>query len=1254
MATKKRRAAIAPRVDVLEPRLLLSIGVGPYHVSPFNFGTDQETYVVPAHQSSLDGDEGGAGRVPLDPSGAGTSDPVAGEFPGISNTGWIPPDDNLAVGPTRVIEAANEQIDFFNKDGSAALTGGTNVLALTTLFPGSLDGSIFDPRIAYDPANGGHFLLIAAERSSSGTDASSLDIATSIDSSPGASTSSWRTYRVDVMSIVAGKDYWLDFPGLGYDDTALYVTGNMFAFSKGYLGAELLTFDKNALETGTYPGTGTPKLIAPANTQVITDGFSLQPAVTHGKSSAEYLIEAWDTTSVRLHAVTNPLASGGLTRTSTLVTVPAYGLSVPDAPQLGSSKLIAANDTRFLNAVVMSGSLWSAHTFENTSNGQDKASVRWYQFSTNAWPTSGGPSLAKSATIDPGSGVSTFFPSIAVDANGDVAVGYSQSSASTYPSAYLTTYPARSASSATSAIHLGQAAYNVTPNRWGDYSGTVADPTTPGLFWSVGAATTSSGNWGTWFVQAPVAYDQLSVSSPTAVVSGTNLSITVTARDPGGGVDPGYTGTVHFTSSDGLAILPPDYTFTPGDAGTHTFTGALRTVGTQSITATDTAVGSINGTQASIQVGGAPWTGYAGNPQHTALSTVESQSLDTIAWSTPVDLNPQFSGNDLLIHYGTPLVTAANTVLVPVKTGATDGFMVKAVDGRTGGVKWTQATDYTLPPHDWTPSYGPALTPANRLYFAGAGGTVYYINSPDATGASTSGQLAFYGIGNYSHAAYDSTVFIDTPLTVDRAGNLYFGFVVTGPNPLNLQSGIARIDPNGNGTWVAAGTAAGGNGITQVAQNCAPALSNDGSLVYIAVSSGSQGSGYLVALNSTTLAPVSRVALNDPGSGMPAYLFDISTASPTVGPDGDVYFGVIEDPFPSNHDRGWLLHFSGDLATLKTPGAFGWDDTASVVPASTVPSYHGSSTYLLMTKYNNYAGLGGDGVNRIAILDPNDQEVDPVTGARVMEEVLTIAGPTPDAGATASYPNAVREWCINTAVVDPFSRSIMVNSEDGILYRWDLTTNTFTQRITLTPGVGEAYTPTVIGIDGTVYAINNATLFAVKRVQPSATFVKSDAATQGSWKGAYGGDGFDLSQDPGPNNPAPPAYAALSLAGAQAYTWTASTSDPRALQRAAPGSTDRIAAAWYSATAFTVDLAISDAQAHRLALYALDYDGYGGGRSERIDLIDRASGAVLDSRTLGGFGGGAYLVWDVKGSVTIRVTNLNPNSNALLNGLFLG
>jgi hypothetical protein len=98
-----------------------------------------------------------------------------------------------------------------------------------------------------------------------------------------------------------------------------------------------------------------------------------------------------------------------------------------------------------------------------------------------------------------------------------------------------------------------------------------------------------------------------------------------------------------------------------------------------------------------------------------------------------------------------------------------------------------------------------------------------------------------------------------------------------------------------------------------------------------------------------------------------------------------------------------------------------------------------------------------------------------------MKEVLTIAGPTPDSANTNSYPNAVREWCINSAAVDPSTRSVLANNEDGKLYRWDLTSNMLTQTNTLTSGIGEAYTPTIVGVDGVVYAINNATLYAVGR-----------------------------------------------------------------------------------------------------------------------------------------------------------------------------
>ena len=482
-----------------------------------------------------------------------------------------------------------------------------------------------------------------------------------------------------------------------------------------------------------------------------------------------------------------------------------------------------------------------------------------------------------------------------------------------------------------------------------------------------------------------------------------------------------------------------------------------------------------------------PWSGYAHDPQHTATSAGPAQALNAIHWQTPVDQNPP-SGGDLYIHYGSPVVTAANTVILPVRT-ASGGYLLNAFNGASGSSPtplYTLTTDYTppsYPAHSWTPPYGPALSMGTRLYYAGAGGTLYYRDLPNAAKgpnglAGASGQVAFYGINNYTaNPSGYAGVQISTPLTTDHAGNVFFGFTVTGTNPKGLVSGIARVSLTGTGTWASATSLSGDSSANYIALNCAPALSNDQRTVYIATSNASEyGVGYLTAANATTLASTGKAQLFDPRGGL-AYLLSDSSATPMVGPDGDVYYGVLESPCCTSHnDRGWLLHFNSTLKQLKTPGSFGWDDTASVVPSSAVPGYTGSSSYLILTKYNNYVGIGsGNGANRVGILDPGATMLDEYgTSVTVLNEVITVLGVTP----VGSLPS-VNEWCINTAAIDPFTKSAIINSEDGVVYRWDFTTNSLLQRLRLTSGRGEAYTPTVIGPDGTVYAINDAILFAV-------------------------------------------------------------------------------------------------------------------------------------------------------------------------------
>ena len=481
-------------------------------------------------------------------------------------------------------------------------------------------------------------------------------------------------------------------------------------------------------------------------------------------------------------------------------------------------------------------------------------------------------------------------------------------------------------------------------------------------------------------------------------------------------------------------------------------------------------------------VSGPAWYGYGRDAQHSAESEIASQDLDTIAWTAPVDLAPQYTTSGaLLTHYGSPVVTTTNTIIFAVKIGTTSGFRVEGRVGQNGALVWSENIDYVMPPHNWRPPCNILLTAQGRLYAPGAGGKLLMRTDANAAAGAFTPHV-FYGAATYNAAsgAFDGSVFINTPLTADAAGNIFFGFHVTGANSAGLVSGIARVTPSGSGTWVGAAAAASDGAIQKPAMNCAPALSNDGTTLYIAVNIASGAGvqrGYLLALDSTTLAVKARVALVDPNLGTPARVSDDGTSSPVVAPDGRVCYGVLEGQFPTHNARGWLLQFDEMLNPVGVPGSFGWDVSPSVIPASMVPSYGGSSPYLLAQKYNNYRGVGtGDGLNRLAVLDPRNSQADPVVpSVQVMREVMTILGPTQDGATTGRL-----EWCINTMATDPLRGFVLANNEDGTMYRWHLATNTLSQSIKLNAGLGQAYTPTLVGADGAVYAISNATLYAIR------------------------------------------------------------------------------------------------------------------------------------------------------------------------------
>ncbi len=159
-----------------------------------------------------------------------------------------------------------------------------------------------------------------------------------------------------------------------------------------------------------------------------------------------------------------------------------------------------------------------------------------------------------------------------------------------------------------------------------------------------------------------------------------------------------------------------------------------------------------------------------------------------------------------------------------------------------------------------------------------------------------------------------------------------------------------------------------------------------------------------------------------------------------------------------------------------------------------------------------------------------------------------------------------------------------------------------------------------------------------------ATFVKQDITTQGTWKGTYSTDGFNVIGNAVSN----PSYVTPTASGNSVYVWNANTTDIRALQQ--PQSTARIAGVWYAADKFVVDLPITDTNSHQFSVYCLDWDNLG--RSEKLEILD-ASGNVLNTQNISLNGAGVWLVWNISGHAQLRVTRTG-GLNAVISGIMFG
>lgn len=437
--------------------------------------------------------------------------PVATDFQAIpDNFTRIPPDTHGAVGPNHVMTMLNTQVRIQTR-------GGTNVstVGLSTFWSPTGGSSPFDPRLLYDQQSGRWLATCDSDRRSA---AASVLIAISDSDDP---TGGWTFFRIDADPTDID---WPDFPDIGFNDTWIAISNNMFTVSSdAYSGTAMWVIDKSTALSGgpltlTYFAAG-------FDVAGGARGFAIRVCQTFGSEPTLYLVDNAGYSSggvplIRLSRITGTAASpawstvpGSAFSTSGLFLVAIdFNPFMINASQLGTSVRIATNDDRLINAVFRNGHIFFSHAGGLPGGGSaNRTAAFWYEVDPAAMP---GP-IVQSGAIDGGTDVHHFFPSIAANANGDVVVAFTRSDAGRYAeAAYVSRLagdPAGSMSAVT-AFKAGEDSYEkdfgTGSVRWGDYSATVVDPVDDFGFWTIQeyamedvGSGSSADRWGTWWAQ---------------------------------------------------------------------------------------------------------------------------------------------------------------------------------------------------------------------------------------------------------------------------------------------------------------------------------------------------------------------------------------------------------------------------------------------------------------------------------------------------------------------------------------------------------------------------------------------------------------------------------------------------------------------------------------------------------------------------------------------------------------------------------
>jgi len=405
--------------------------------------------------------------------------------------GW-PPDTHGDIGPSHYIQAVNTSIGIFDKATGARLAaftfnnffvaaGGTGVCS--TYNQG-------DPVVLYDQISG-RWIITDFAFSAVSTPPYYECIAVSKTADP--ISGGWWLYAFTADTVNLN-----DYPKLGVWGDGIYMSANLFKRGRNYAGTKVWALNRDDLVNGAA--------LRSISFQLGTSYFSLLPANIKGAAAPvgtpEYFMSDYGSnTSMKLWKFTTnwttPTSSTFTGPTSFAVasfTRPATN----SVPQLGSTEKLDTLGDRLMSWLQYRNvngveSLWvSRSVVAGTSDG-----IRWMEV-RNMKTT---PTVYQQGTYAPDANY-RWMPSLAVDKFGNMAVGYSVSSATMYPAiryaGRLTTDALGTLGQTETTLFAGTGSQSGGYNRWGDYASMSVDPVDDCTFWfTTEYYETVSNNWQT-------------------------------------------------------------------------------------------------------------------------------------------------------------------------------------------------------------------------------------------------------------------------------------------------------------------------------------------------------------------------------------------------------------------------------------------------------------------------------------------------------------------------------------------------------------------------------------------------------------------------------------------------------------------------------------------------------------------------------------------------------------------------------------